>query len=70
MPVSISSSRAVYEALKAGGIRLLSALPETWLVHLIRMAVIGLRPRISPPADHQEIEPVTTLYRMVARRPG
>ncbi|HMC76198.1 MAG TPA: thiamine pyrophosphate-binding protein [Vicinamibacterales bacterium] len=38
MPVSTSSSRAIYEALKGGGIRLMSALPETWLVHLIRMA--------------------------------
>src|SRR5258707_1307438 len=38
MPVSISSSRAVYDALKGGGIRLISALPETWLVHMIRMA--------------------------------
>ena len=28
----------VYDALKANGVRLLSALPETWLVHLIRMA--------------------------------
>src|SRR3954470_24037024 len=38
MPVSISSSRAVYDALKEGGIRLMSALPETWLVHVVRMA--------------------------------
>src|SRR5678815_2000420 len=38
MPVSIPNSRAIYDALKAGGIRLMSALPETWLVHLIRMA--------------------------------
>src|SRR5213593_816816 len=38
MPVSTSSSRAIYDALKAGGIRLMSALPETWQVHLIRMA--------------------------------
>jgi sulfopyruvate decarboxylase subunit alpha len=38
MPVSTSSSRAIYDALKACGIRLVSALPETWLVHLIRMA--------------------------------
>src|SRR5213593_4326384 len=38
MPVSTSSSRAIYDALKDGGIRLISALPETWLVHLIRMA--------------------------------
>jgi len=38
MPVSTSSSRVIYDALKASGIRLVSALPETWLVHLIRMA--------------------------------
>ena len=38
MPVSERSSRVVYEALKASGIGLVSALPETWLVHLIRMA--------------------------------
>jgi sulfopyruvate decarboxylase subunit alpha len=38
VPVSIDSSKIVYDALKANGIRLLSALPETWLVHMIRMA--------------------------------
>jgi sulfopyruvate decarboxylase subunit alpha len=38
MPVSVDSSRAVYDALRAHGVRLVSALPETWLVHLIRMA--------------------------------
>ena len=38
MPVSEASSKAVYEALKAADVRLVSALPETWLVHLIRMA--------------------------------
>jgi sulfopyruvate decarboxylase subunit alpha len=38
MPVSEPNSRVVYDALKGAGIRLLSALPETWLVHLIRMA--------------------------------
>jgi sulfopyruvate decarboxylase subunit alpha len=38
MPVSIHSSQAIYSALKSAGIRLVSALPETWLVHLIRMA--------------------------------
>ena len=38
MPVSTTNSRAIYDALKACGIGLLSALPETWLVHLIRMA--------------------------------
>jgi len=38
MPVSQANSRVVYEALKQCGIGLVSALPETWLVHLIRMA--------------------------------
>lgn len=38
VPVSQTNSRVVYAALKSCGIGLLSALPETWLVHLIRMA--------------------------------
>src|SRR3982750_3909068 len=38
MPVSAAGSRAIYRALKDAGVRLISALPETWLVHLIRMA--------------------------------
>lgn len=38
MPVSTDSSRAIYDALRVRGIGLISALPETWLVHLIRMA--------------------------------
>jgi sulfopyruvate decarboxylase subunit alpha len=38
MPVSERNSKVVYEALKAADIQLVSALPETWLVHLIRMA--------------------------------
>src|SRR5207253_9991378 len=38
MPVSVTNSQLIYDALKACDIRLLSALPETWLVHLIRMA--------------------------------
>ncbi len=38
MPVSVNHSQLIYEALKASGITLISALPETWLVHLIRMA--------------------------------
>ena len=37
MPVSATNSRLIYEALKRCDIRLMSALPETWLVHLIRM---------------------------------
>lgn len=38
VPVSQINSRLVYAALKSCGIGLLSALPETWLVHLIGMA--------------------------------
>src|SRR2546428_11904899 len=38
MPVSATTSKIIYSALKQCGIRLVSALPETWLVHLIRLA--------------------------------
>lgn len=38
MPVSLASSKIIFDALKACDVRLVSALPETWLVHLIRMA--------------------------------
>jgi sulfopyruvate decarboxylase subunit alpha len=38
MPVSAASSQAIYDGLKAAGVRLMSALPETWLVHLVRLA--------------------------------
>src|SRR5947209_7911847 len=38
MPVSQANSKIIYDALKKVGIGLVSALPETWLVHLIRMA--------------------------------
>lgn len=37
MPVSKPNSQIIYDALKACDIRIISALPETWLVHLIRM---------------------------------
>jgi sulfopyruvate decarboxylase subunit alpha len=37
MPVALTSSKLIYDALKECDIRLVSALPETWLVHLIRM---------------------------------
>ena len=37
-PVSTTNSKLIYDALKACGVGLMSALPETWLVHLIRMA--------------------------------
>jgi len=55
VPVSTSSSRVIYDALKAGGIRLVSALPETWLVHLIRMA---------------EDDPEMTLVRLAKEEEG
>jgi sulfopyruvate decarboxylase subunit alpha len=38
MPVSVANSKVIYDALKDVGVRIVSALPETWLVHLIRMA--------------------------------
>lgn len=55
MPVSIASSRVVYDALKDCGVRLVSALPETWLVHLIRMA---------------EDDPEMTLVRLAKEEEG
>lgn len=38
MPVSVTSSQLIYGCLKDVGVRVVSALPETWLVHLIRLA--------------------------------
>ena len=38
MGVSIRNSKIVYDALKRSGVKIISALPETWLVHLIGMA--------------------------------
>jgi sulfopyruvate decarboxylase subunit alpha len=38
LPVSVANSQVVYDAMKGVGVTLVSALPETWLVHLIRMA--------------------------------
>lgn len=38
MPVSVTNSKLIYDALKACDVKIMSALPETWLVHLIRMA--------------------------------
>src|SRR3954469_20555240 len=55
MAVSTASSRVIYEALKASGVRLMSALPETWLVHLIRMA---------------EDDPEMTLVRLAKEEEG
>jgi len=36
--VSRDNSKAVYQGLESAGIRFLSALPETWLVHLLHLA--------------------------------
>ena len=38
MPVSVKNSEIIFDALKTMGVSLISALPETWLVHLVRMA--------------------------------
>jgi len=38
LPVSVANSQLVYDAMKSVGVELVSALPETWLVHLIRIA--------------------------------
>jgi sulfopyruvate decarboxylase subunit alpha len=38
LPVSVTKSQLVYDAIRGVGVRLISALPETWLVHLVRMA--------------------------------
>ena len=38
MPVSAVNSQLIFDSLKKADIRLISALPETWLVHLIRLA--------------------------------
>ena len=38
MPVSVRNSEVLFAALKSVGISLISALPETWLVHLMQMA--------------------------------
>src|SRR6516225_9420612 len=55
MPVSLKNSQVVYEGLKKCGIGLMSALPETWLVHLIRMA---------------EEDPEVTLVRLAKEEEG
>src|SRR2546429_6311773 len=55
MPVSLENSKLIYRALKACGIRLLSALPETWLVHVIQIA---------------EDEPEVTLVRLAKEEEG
>jgi sulfopyruvate decarboxylase subunit alpha len=55
MPVSFENSKLIYHALKSSGIRLLSALPETWLVHLMHIA---------------EDDPQMTLVRLAKEEEG
>jgi sulfopyruvate decarboxylase subunit alpha len=55
VPVSVSSSKLIYGVLKEAGVRIVSALPETWLVHLIRMA---------------EDDPEMTLVRLAKEEEG
>jgi sulfopyruvate decarboxylase subunit alpha len=55
MPVSVTNSRLIFDALKACNVRIMSALPETWLVHLIRMA---------------EEDPDVTLVRLAKEEEG
>jgi len=37
MPVSQANSELIHKSLKAQDVRVVSALPETWLVHLMRL---------------------------------
>ena len=55
MPVSVTNSKLIYDALKAIDVKIVSALPETWLVHLIRMA---------------EEDPEMTLVRLAKEEEG
>jgi sulfopyruvate decarboxylase subunit alpha len=55
MPVSVPNSTLIYRGLKDAGVRIVSALPETWLVHLIRMA---------------EDDPEMTLVRLAKEEEG
>src|SRR5690242_2890548 len=55
MPVSVVNSQLIYDALKACDVRIVSALPETWLVHLIRMS---------------EEDPEMTLVRLAKEEEG
>lgn len=55
MPVSEANSQQVYQALKSCGVRLISALPETWLVYLASLA---------------EADPEVTLVRLAKEEEG
>ncbi len=55
MPVSERNSAVIYAALRDAGIGVMSALPETWLVHLVRMA---------------DVDPAVTLIRLAKEEEG
>ena len=55
MPVSLPASEALFTALRQAGVKIVSALPETWLVHLIRLA---------------EEDPAVTLVRLAKEEEG
>jgi sulfopyruvate decarboxylase subunit alpha len=55
MAVSARSSEALYRALVGCGVEVITALPETWLVHLIRLA---------------EDDPAMTLIRLAKEEEG
>jgi sulfopyruvate decarboxylase subunit alpha len=55
MPVSLKNSQLIFKSLKDSGVRIISALPETWLVHLIRMS---------------EEDPEVTLVRLAKEEEG
>jgi sulfopyruvate decarboxylase subunit alpha len=55
MPVSVAHSQLIYDALRACDVRIISALPETWLVHLIRLA---------------DEDPAVTLVRLAKEEEG
>src|SRR3990170_1554139 len=38
MTVSRENSLAIYEGIKATGVRFLTAMPETWLLYLLQLA--------------------------------
>jgi sulfopyruvate decarboxylase subunit alpha len=55
MPVSARNSQTIFDSLKKADVRIVSALPETWLVHLIKLA---------------EDDPDTTLIRLAREEEG
>nr|BBH93689.1 sulfopyruvate decarboxylase subunit alpha [Thermogemmatispora argillosa] len=54
MPVSLTGARRIYEALKACDIKLVSALPETWLVPLLHLIEADQEMRLVQVAREEE----------------